>query len=198
MVKRLKFKDLRNLKVSLLHPYDSDGKEIFDQISRIGCSCEHVWPPNSIKQVLSDVVIVSIYQDKQKALKTLLLNGSLESVIIAVIDYESPSELEMALDLNATAVISKPVRPFGIFANLVMSRWCWEKSKELNKRVLRLEKALAQKTVISKATLILMKSHGLSEESAYKLIRTQAMSKRTSIISIAESILNTEHILTRE
>ena len=197
MVKELKFKNLRNLKVLLLHPYDSDGKEIFDQISRIGCKCEHFWPPSIVEALQSDVVIVGIYQDKQKSLQSLLSGVSEDAAVIAVINYESPSELVMALNLNTTAVISKPVRSFGILANLVISYSTWEKNKALEKRIKRLKKVLAQKTVVSKAVLILMKSQSLSEESAYKLIRSQAMSKRTTIINIAESILNTENLLTR-
>ena len=197
MAKELKFKNLRNLKVLLLHPYDSDGKEIFDQISRIGCKCEHFWPPSIVEALQSDVVIVGIYQDKQKSLQTLLSGISEDAAVIAVINYESPSELVMALNLNTTAVISKPVRSFGILANLVISYSTWEKNKALEKRIKRLKKVLAQKTVVSKAVLILMKSQSLSEESAYKLIRSQAMSKRTTIINIAESILNTENLLTR-
>ena len=197
MAKELKFKNLRNLKVLLLHPYDSDGKEIFDQISRIGCKCEHFWPPSIVEALQSDVVIVGIYQDKQKSLQTLLSGISEDAAVIAVINYESPSELVMALNLNTTAVISKPVRSFGILANLVISYSTWEKNKALEKRIKRLKKVLAQKTVVSKAVLILMKSQSLSEESAYKFIRSQAMSKRTTIINIAESILNTENLLTR-
>lgn len=197
MVKELKFKNLRNLKVLLLHPYDSDGKEIFDQISRIGCKCEHFWPPSIVEALQSDVVIVGIYQDKQKSLQSLLSGVSEDAAVIAVINYESPSELVMALNLNTTAVISKPVRSFGILANLVISYSTWEKNKALENRIKRLKKVLAQKTVVSKAVLILMKSQSLSEESAYKLIRSQAMSKRTTIINIAESILNTENLLTR-
>ena len=198
MVKQLKFKNLRNLKVLLLHPYDSDGKEIFDQISRIGCKCEHFWPPSIVEALQSDVVIVGIYQDKQKSLQSLLSGVSEDAAVIAVINYESPSELVMALNLNTTAVISKPVRSFGILANLVIAYSTWEKHKALEKRIKRLKKVLAQKTVVSKAVLILMKSQSLSEESAYKLIRSQAMSKRTTIINIAESILNTENLLTRQ
>ena len=197
MAKELKFKNLRNLKVLLLHPYDSDGKEIFDQISRIGCKCEHFWPPSIVEALQSDVVIVGIYQDKQKSLQSLLSGVSEDAAVIAVINYESPSELVMALNLNTTAVISKPVRSFGILANLVISYSTWEKNKALENRIKRLKKVLAQKTVVSKAVLILMKSQSLSEESAYKLIRSQAMSKRTTIINIAESILNTENLLTR-
>ena len=143
------------------------------------------------------MVIVGIYQDKQKSLQSLLSGVSEDAAVIAVINYESPSELVMALNLNTTAVISKPVRSFGILANLVIAYSTWEKHKALEKRVKRLKKVLAQKTVVSKAVLILMKSQSLSEESAYKLIRSQAMSKRTTIINIAESILNTENLLTR-
>ena len=44
--------------------------------------------------------------------------------------------------------------------------------------------------------LIIMNTQRLSEDDAYKLIRTQAMSKRTSIKNIAEAIINTEDLLT--
>lgn len=196
MARSLRFKDVRDIKITLVHPHDHDGIEIVNQIERIGCQVQHLWQANQVINVETEVLIAGIFKENINSIKSQIKNSGNDVTTIAVLDYESPTTLEMAIDLNAVAIISKPVRSFGIFANLVIARWNWNREQKLKKRIHRLERLVSSKTLVNKAVLIIMNTQRLSEDDAYKLIRTQAMSKRTSIKNIAEAIINTEDLLT--
>lgn len=193
---RFRLKDLRDLFVVVVHPPDSDGQAILDQMGRIGCRTELIWPPKRALPPNVDVVFAGLFFDKRKELSSMLRRSEKPGpAIIGVVDYENPAMLEFVLDIGAVAVTSKPVRSFGMLTNLVVAYTGVLRQMEAQERIARLEKKLAGKKIIAKAKAILIDMHGLSEENAYKLIREQAMSKRTSIEDMAQAIINANELL---
>ncbi|MWB77417.1 ANTAR domain-containing protein [Pseudooceanicola sp. 216_PA32_1] len=193
---RIRLKDLRGLSVAVVHPPDANGQTILDQLRRIGCRTDLVWPPEKGLPSKVDVVFAGIYFDSQEQLKAMLRRAEKPApAIIAVVDYENPAMLELVLDLGAVAVTSKPVRSFGIMTNMVVARECQQRQYDLQDRISKLEKKLAGQKVISKAKSILMEMHGISEAEAFETIRKQAMSKRTSIEDMAQAIINANELL---
>ncbi len=196
MTVRIQLKDLRDLGVLVVHPPDSDGTMVLEQIRRIGCRTEAIWPPP--KEIPSDanVVIAGIFRDHHKALKASLRRaGTPQPAVIALVDYENPAMLQLMLEIDVLAVISKPVRSFGILTNLVIARNAALIRQDLSDRIGKLETRLSGLKKIAKAKSILMKIQSISEEDAYKTIRAQAMSKRISIDEMADAIINANYLL---
>lgn len=193
---RVRLKDLRGLNVVVAHPPDSDGKTILEQLTRIGCRTELVWPLTKPLPARVDVIFVGLFFDSQEAVKTMLRRLEKPGpTIIGVVDYENPAMLELLLDIQATAAASKPVNNFGMLTNLVVARAAWREQNEAREKIARLEaKLLGQKTV-SKAKSILMDMHAMSELDAHKMIRQQAMAKRTSIEEMSQAIINANELL---
>ena len=196
MVKENIFNKLTKLQFSLLHPNGTDAKEILNQVHRIGCSCDHIWPLNSKIELSYDVVIIGLEIEQYAVLKSLLKRrDGFDPTIIAVVDYESPKTLEMLMEFNACAVLAKPVHHFGILATLVLARWNWQRINKITLRANRLEKRLSNQVVVSKAVAIVMKKRQISEQAAYKLIRNQSMSKRLPLFELCESLIAANDIL---
>lgn len=59
----------------------------------------------------------------------------------------------------------------------------------LTRKLTKLENQLEERKLIEKAKGILMKSRGITEDEAFRLIRSEAMNKRKSMKEIAEAIL---------
>ena len=196
MVKENIFNKLTKLQFCLLHPNGTDAKEILNQVHRIGCSCDHIWPLNSKIELSYDVVIIGLEIEQYAVLKSLLKRrDGFDPTIIAVVDYESPKTLEMLMEFNACAVLAKPVHHFGILATLVLARWNWQRINKITLRANRLEKRLSNQVVVSKAVAIVMKKRQISEQAAYKLIRNQSMSKRLPLFELCESLIAANDIL---
>ena len=113
----------------------------------------------------------------------------------SVVDYENPATLQLVLESESVAVIGKPVRPFGLLTNLVISRNIWMRQKQQQDRIAKLESKITGQKRIAKAKSILMETQALSEQDAYKSIRAQAMAKRVSMEQIAAAIIHANELL---
>ena len=189
-------KDLRELSVLVIHAPDADGTALVDHLNRIGCRVEAQWPPPKRLPPKVDVLFVAIERDLHKRVTRLLKRDAEEGpAVIAVVDYENPATLQLVLETDSLAVIGKPVRPFGLLANLVTVRNAWLERAALRRRIATLEAKIAGQKKVAKAKAILMDYQGLTEQEAYRSIRAQAMAKRMTMEAISEAIINANDLL---
>lgn len=190
-------RDLRGLRIQVIHPPDSEGQALLDHLNRIGCRCETTWPlPESVNPN-ADVVLISIEpENRQKILKLFSVQQQIPPTLIAVASYEDPGTLQIILECGALSVIDRPIRPFGLLTNLTIARSLWMERQDSRKRIRKLERKLAGNNKILKAKSILMETQGLSEQESYETIRQQAMAKRISMDELAGAIINAHELLT--
>jgi AmiR/NasT family two-component response regulator len=189
-------KDLRDLSVMVVHAPDRDGSALVDHLRRIGCRVEAHWPPPEDIPGFVDILFVAIDRDIHRKVKHLLRRASNDGpAVIAVVDYENPATLQLVLETESLSVIGKPIRPFGLLANLVMARNVWLQRQALRRQIGKLEQKLAGQQKVAKAKSILMETQGLPERAAYESMRAQAMAKRTTMVEIANAIINANELL---
>jgi AmiR/NasT family two-component response regulator len=189
-------KDLRGLSVMVVHAPDHDGSALVDHLRRIGCRVEAHWPPPEDIPAFVDILFVAIDRDIHRKVKHLLRRASNDGpAVIAVVDYENPATLQLVLETHSLSVIGKPIRPFGLLANLVMARNVWLQRQALRRQIGKLEQKLAGQQKVAKAKSILMETQGLPERAAYESMRAQAMAKRTTMVEIANAIINANELL---
>jgi AmiR/NasT family two-component response regulator len=92
-------------------------------------------------------------------------------------------------------VIGLPLQPLGILANLLLSATNFDRARKLQQRVERLTSKLKANRDISMATSIIMQTHGVSESDAYEMLRSQSMSRRTTIEGTAAAIIQASDVL---
>ena len=189
-------RDLRDLRIQLIHPPDSEGVALVEHLRRIGCSCDTVWPMPEAINPAADVVLLSIDQESRDGILKLVrgIQGKAPT-LIAIVSYENPSTLQVVLECGALAVIDRPIRPFGLLTNLIIARALWLERQEAEKRIRKLERKLSGNNRIMKAKTILMETQGLSEQEAYDNIRCQAMAKRLPMDEMAVAIINAYDLL---
>lgn len=193
---RFRLKDLRSLTVAVVHPPDPDCQTILEQLARIGCRTELVWPPEKGLPPKVDVVFAGLFFDSHEQVRSMMRKIDRPApALICVVDYENPAMLEIVVDIGAVAVTSKPVRSFGIMTNMVVARANQQRQDALRDRAAKLEKKLSGQKQIASAKSILMKVQGISEEDAFDTLRKQAMSKRCSIEDMAEAIIKANDLL---
>ena len=100
-----------------------------------------------------------------------------ESGVVGVINFQNKSPQSFSKEQIHT--IDSLVKIIATaFATTVLSR-----------KITKLENQLEERKLIEKAKGVLMKSRHISEEEAFRLIRSEAMNKRKSMKEIAEAIL---------
>jgi two-component system, response regulator / RNA-binding antiterminator len=189
-------RDLRGLRVQVIHPPDDEGVELVEHLRRIGCTVEAQWPIPEVFAPTTDVVLLTIDYESRDDLHKLFRNqGEQSPTLLAIVGYESPSTLQLVLESGAFAVIERPIRPFGLLTNLMIARSLWCERRETAKRLRKVERKLSGIQKIQKAKSILMEKQGLTEDDAYQALRQQAMGKRITMEDMAIAIINANELL---
>ena len=187
--------DLRSLTVLIVYPKSTEGEELWEHLTRIGCQIQTCWPPP--KEIPKNIDVVFLFV-RPIVEGEYTFNWSTENppaVLIGIVDYENPSMLEKILSLQAQAVIGLPLKPFGILANIMLSVTNHRREMKISDRLARVNSKMKAYRDIDKAKLFLMNSRDITEDSAYEFIREQAMNKRTTIEAMALAIINASELL---
>ena len=190
-------RDLRDQTVLLVHPRDRSADELLQQVNRIGCSFDHMWPVPRALPNKFDIVFVDVTDQSTSDLKAFLDKREHPVTIIAMIGYENPSVLDEILEIGAHSVLMKPVRAVGVLSSMLMARRFQSEQNRFEKDLNKLREKLENLQKVNDAKFILMRHRGITEREAYDLIRRQAMAKRTTTTEIAQAIINAESILSK-
>lgn len=188
-------KDLRSLRVLVFHPDDVDGKQLTEQLQRIGCQVQAFWPPLPTLPENVDAIFLAVRPDCIE-LGFDWLRVETVPTLIAVVTYENPTIIETVLHIGAQAVLPSPVRSFGLLSALVVARQLHADKTSAVRKLRKLEHKLIGVRQIAEAKSILMRTRQISDGAAYDLIRDQAMSKRVTTEEIAAAIINANEVLT--
>jgi two-component system, response regulator PdtaR len=188
-------RELRGTRVLVIHPADHEIDELVRHLRRIGCPARLVWPAPPVLPADADVVVFAIWPSGPTVLPQA--GTDIEPTLIAIVDYENPTALKSLLDSNAHSFISKPIRPSGIVSSLVMARALHGYQTRLRNKVAKLEETLRSRREIERATRILMDVKGLTEDSAYQLIRSQATAQRLAMGVVARSVITAHRVFDR-
>ena len=190
-------RDLRDLRIQVVHPPDDDGRSLVEHLRRIGCSVDANWPvPEGPSPNAQLVMLVVDYEQRDLIRRFVKSEGQATAALIAIVDYENSATLQIVLECGALAVVEKPIRPFGLLTNVILARTLWLERQEMHRKLRKLESKVAGVQKIQRAKSILMQSQALNEEDAYKTIRQQAMTKRISMEEMANAIINANELLT--
>jgi AmiR/NasT family two-component response regulator len=188
-------RDLRSLKVVVIHPQDRDGDELVAQLHRIGCDVEVCWPAPDRLPSGTGLVLMAM-RPETLSVNFPWLGTSISPPVIPVVTYEDPIIVEAVLRLNAPAMIPSPVHSFGLLTVLAVALTQCQALCTRDRYIERLEKKQAKIRVIRQATQLVMERRGVSEEHAYRLLRSKAMLKREHIEVVASEIVKAHATLT--
>ena len=155
------------------------------QVQRIGCPVRQIWPPPTGLPDNIDAVFFLV--DHEHLGYRPWRPGERPVALIAVLGYEDPGSLQVVIDSHAHAVVTKPIRPFGILANLALARAAHAYEQRLQARI--------AKRTVERATRTLTSLLGISESEAYGVLRKEAMAKRVPIGALAEAVVNASGLL---
>jgi AmiR/NasT family two-component response regulator len=187
-------KDLRTLRVVVFHPDDTDGRQLIQQLQRIGCQVQAFWPPLPSLPLGIDVVFLAVRPEGVDTELEWLQEEDVPTVI-AVVTYENPTIVEAVLHIRAQGILPSPIRSFGLLSTLVLARWVHQDMKSQARRLRKLESKILGVRQIAEAKSILVRTRNISGDAAYDLIRDQAMSKRVTTEEIASAIVSANEIM---
>src|ERR1700746_702158 len=133
-------RDLRGLRVHVVHPPDTERTKLVEHLRRIGCMVETQWPVPDCWAEGADIVLLAIEHDVRIDIQRLLKSDpDRRPTLIAVVSYEDPSTLQLVLEAGAVAVLERPIRPFGLLTNITIARSLWVHRRPPAKRRRRVD-----------------------------------------------------------
>lgn len=184
---------LRRKRVLVIHPDDEDRRTLLAQLRRIGCQTEKLATSPDVLPSEIDVVLFLLLRNQADNSVQWMAEGS-GITRIAIISYETPEILTALERLHVHAVVSKPIRIFGVLAALTTAISLSQHEARLQQRVRSLDDTLKARRRIEKAVAILSKRHDISEEVSYKRLREKSMRDNVTISDIADAVIASDDV----
>jgi Response regulator with putative antiterminator output domain len=109
--------------------------------------------------------------------------------VIVVLTQEEQHVLSEVVEADAHHVIQYPWRALEVVAAIQLAEHRFTRETEYTQQIQRLEEELKTRRIVFQAMLILIQKRGFTEQAAYAALRSQAMSVRKSMRTVAHDVL---------
>lgn len=185
-----KISDLKGTRVLVLLPPGREAEGLMTHLIRIGCLPRLDWPIPARLPDDIDVAVVTVDSDARADVRVLISSlTDLSPPIIVLVGYEDPSTLQLVLELRAAAVIERPVKPFGLLTNLMISRDIWKRRRKNLERLAAAEQRQATLSVVDIAKTLLFSARHIEMGQTHRHLQKAAMDGRMSIEAAAERVI---------
>lgn len=186
MKRRFHLPGLGGAQAVILHRPHVTVQALTRQLVAIGLLVSQHWPDLGSDALAADFVFfdADLGHDEQFPWQP----GAAPMPMIALIGSEAPGRIEWALGQGADAQLVKPVGDSGVYSALLIALQAFEARRELAVQIAGLRARLADRQTVVRA-VILLATHGRSEEQAYGHLRQLAMTWRETIEQAAHRVV---------
>jgi AmiR/NasT family two-component response regulator len=179
--------NFRGLRVLVLHPRDHNCSAIAEQLGRVGASVSICWPAERVTADAADVV----FFDVDRGFEGLFgwPTGRAPVPLVAILGSEAPGRIEWMLAQAPSAYLAKPVGSTGVFSALAIATHNFALQTARAESLQRLEERLQMRGVLLRATIELMRRHGVGEQAALSMLRAESMRRRTTLEAVSRWVL---------
>jgi AmiR/NasT family two-component response regulator len=138
-----------------------------------------------------DVIVFDIHLPQQTGLAALRQIYQEKIVAAVAITADRDTDLvRQALEEHVLAYLIKPVEEHQLAPALLVAWARFEELRELTVENDSLRQTLTNRKIIERAKGVLMKRHRWSEAEAFRRLQRGAMNRRTTMIQLAQAVLN--------
>lgn len=151
---------------------------------------------DQVLQLRPDVVIVdaeSPSRDTLEHLATLSAHLPRPVVVFAEDEADDPMRRAMAAGVSAYVVAGLQARRIAPVLRVAIARF--EQEALLRRQLLEAQAALGARKQVERAKGILMRTRGMGEDEAYKLLRKLAMDRGSKLEQVAEQVIAAADLL---
>jgi two-component system, response regulator PdtaR len=145
----------------------------------------------SVLDLEPDVVVFDIHLPRLNGLDALRQIYQEKVVAAVAITADRDQELvRRALEEHVLAYLVKPVEAHQLGPALLVARAQFAELRELSEQNATLRQTLQNRKIIERAKGVLMKRNRWTEAEAFRRLQRGAMNRRTSMIELAQDVLN--------
>jgi two-component system, response regulator / RNA-binding antiterminator len=149
-----------------------------------------------IKTYAPDVIVVDLENPNRDQLEQFFqVSRSVPRPIAMFVDRSDAASMEAAIQAGVSAYVVDGLRKERVKPILDMAILRFEAFSRLTRELDEARSELADRKVIEKAKGIVMRTRGMSEEEAYRLLRRTAMNEKRKLVEIAGSVVTAASLL---
>ncbi len=143
-----------------------------------------------IAEIEPDVIVIDLGNPNRDMLENMFqLSRAVKRPIAMFVDSSDTASMEAAIDAGVSAYVVDGLRKDRVKPILDMAISRFNAYSRLERELEETRSELESRKVVDRAKGILMKSKGLSEEEAYRLLRRTAMNQNRKIGEVAQSLI---------
>lgn len=144
----------------------------------------------TIERVSPDVIVIDLENPNRDMLESMfLLSCSVQRPIAMFVDRSDKAAIEAAVEAGVSAYVVDGLKQERVKPILDMAISRFNAFSRMARELEEARTELESRKIVDRAKAILMKSRGLSEDAAYKLLRSTAMNQNRKIADIAQSLV---------
>jgi AmiR/NasT family two-component response regulator len=145
----------------------------------------------TVLEMEPDVVVFDIHLPRLNGLDALRQIYQERVVAAVAITADRDQELvRRALEEHVLAYLVKPVEEHQLLPAIMIARAQFAELRELNQENASLRQALQNRKIIERAKGVLMKRYRWTEAEAFRRLQRGAMNRRTTMVELAQNVLN--------
>jgi len=143
-----------------------------------------------------DVIVIDLENPNRDMLENMFqLSRAVKRPIAMFVDRSDKEAMQSAIDAGVSAYVVDGLRQERVKSILDMAISRFNAFSRLERELEEARGALEQRKVIDQAKGLIMKSRGIDEDTAYKLLRKAAMNGNRKIVDVAESLVMSARLL---
>lgn len=149
-----------------------------------------------IEEFQPDVIVIDLESPNRDMLEAMFqLSRSVKRPIAMFVDRSDQNAIERAVNAGVSAYVVDGLRQERVKPILDMAISRFNAFSRMQRELEEAKSELEGRKLVDRAKAILMKSRGLSEDEAYKLLRKTAMNQNRKIAEIAQSLITAAGLL---
>lgn len=143
-----------------------------------------------------DVIVIDLENPNRDMLENMFqLSRAVKRPIAMFVDRSDKEAMQSAIDAGVSAYVVDGLRQERVKSILDMAISRFNAFSRLERELEEARGALEERKVIDQAKGLIMKSRGVDEATAYKLLRKAAMNGNRKIADVAESLVMSARLL---
>ncbi len=149
-----------------------------------------------IAELEPDVIVIDLENPNRDQLEHLFqVTRAVQRPIAMFVDTSEPGSIEAAVEAGVSAYIVDGLKKERVKPILDMAISRFRAYSRLTNELEAARNALAERKTIERAKGILMKTRGITEDEAYRLLRKTAMNQSRKLIEVAQSLVIASNLL---
>ncbi|ENV57522.1 hypothetical protein F951_01874 [Acinetobacter soli CIP 110264] len=146
-----------------------------------------------LENLQADVILLDMDHPHRDIIESCVSHFDLPTVLFT--KNSNKETIKQAIDAGVTAYIVDGIDPARLEIILEISIEQFKKHKQLESDLKETKLKLADRKDIEKAKVLLMQLHSLTEDTAFQLLRKNAMSHRITIGEMARRLIDAQQLL---